>query len=171
MKKILILLLILLSSCSLKKDYYKLSIDDYNVTVGYDTSDFLDIAYDFELPEKLQANETIDDVDIYLFNQLLGVGSFTNTSNKEIDSNKAILSRITIYLNDMVGRNFKINDEQLDDSVKSNCDKYNGKYIEKNGYACILENSNTVELNVIELHGDYLNQDQDLLDHITIYVK
>ena len=171
MKKLLILLLIVLFGCTLKSDHYKLSIDDYSVTVGYDKSKFLDIAYDFELPEKLQANETINDVYIYLFDELLGVGSFTNKKNSEISSDEACLSSITVYLNDLPNRVFKINDEPLDESIKTNCEKFNGKYIEKNGYACVIENENTSELNAIELHGDYLNEDQDLLDHITIYIK
>lgn len=173
MKKLLIILLtlIFITSCSLRNDYLKLSIDDYSVTVGYDNAKFLKIAYDFELPEKLAANEVIDNVEIYLFDQLLGVASFTNPKDKEIDSDKAILTRLELYVNDMPNRTIKLNDELLDNSIKTNCDNYNGQYIEKNGYACVIENEKTNELNVAELHGDYLNIDQDELDHIVIYVK
>ena len=70
----------------------------------------------------------------------------------------------------MPERTFKLNGEQLDNSIKNNCAKYQGTYIEKNGYACVIESNESNKHNVVELYGDYLNIDQDQLDRIVIYV-
>lgn len=171
MKKFILALLLILTACSSREGYYELSIDDYSVMVGYDDAEYIDIAFDYDLKDTLQPYETVSDVDIYLFDQLLGVGEFTNNTKKEIDSNKAILTKLTVYLNDVPGRQFRINKEILNTSVKNNCEKYSGTYIEKNGYACVIQTQNKNDLNVIELYGDYLNLDQDQLDHLSIYVK
>ena len=90
---------------------------------------------------------------------------------KEISKEKAVLTKLTVYLNDLGNRQFKLNGEVLDQSVKKNCEKFSGTYIEKNGYACVIQTQNKNELNVVELYGDYLNIDQDQLDHLVIYVK
>lgn len=173
MKKIALLLLILLTGCTsaAKEDYYKLSIDGYSVTVGYDNGEFMKIAYKYDIKDELAENEVVKDVNIYLNDELLGVGDFTNYKKKAINSDKAVLTKLTLYLNDMKDRTYKLNDEPLDSSIKATCDKYNGTYIEKNGYACVIQTEVDKQLNVIELYGDYLNIDQDQLDHIVIYVE
>lgn len=170
MKKLVLLLLILLTACSQKEDYYQLSVDDYSVTVGYDDGEYMKIAYTYDIKDELEANEVVKDVNIYLNDKLLGVGEFTNSKKKTVSSDKAKLTKLTVYLNDLAGRTFKLNGEPLDSSIKANCDKYNGTYIEKNGYACVIQTEIGKELNVVELYGDYLNIDQDQLDHLTIYV-
>ena len=171
MKKWLVILItIILCGCSFRNDVYKLSIDDYVISVGYDDVEYLKVVYNFELPDIFSGNEVIDGVNMYLFDSLLGVGQFTNTSKKEIESNKAVLTKLTIYLNDLGNRKFMLNDELLDSSIKTNCDKFNGTYISKNGYACVIETNEHKKHNVIELYGDYLNMDQDQLDHMVIYV-
>lgn len=170
MKKFIQLILILFTSCALKEDYYQLSIDDYLVTVGYDDGEYMRIAYDFNIKDELEANEVIKDVNIFLNGKLLGVGEFTNRKNKAISSDKAKLTKLTVYLNDLDGRTFKLNGEPLDSSIKTTCDKYNGTYIEKNGYACVIQTEISKQLNVVELYGDYLNLNQDEIDHIVIYV-
>lgn len=171
MKKLIVILLILLTACARKEDYYQLSIDDYSVTVGYDDGKYMKIAYDYDIKDEFEANEIVKDVDIYLNDKLLGAGDFTNNKNKVISSDSAKLTKLTLYLNDLDGRTFKLNGEPLDTSIKTNCEKYNGTYIEKNGYACVIQSEIGKELNVVELYGDYLNLDQDQLDHIVIYVE
>ena len=171
MKKFLVVLLILLTACSSREGYYELSIDDYSIMVGYDDSKYIDVAFEYLMKDTLQPQETIKDVNIYLLGDLLGVGEFTNKKKKEINKDDAVLTKLTIYLNDLGNRQFKLNGEVLDKSIKNNCDKYNGTYIEKNGYACVIESQIKNDLNVVELYGDYLNIDQDQLDHIVIYVK
>ena len=171
MKKAFIILLLLLTSCAFKQDYYELTVDDYSITVGYDNSEYLKVLYDYDLIDELKPNEVIEDVNLYLLDSLFASAQFLNSKNKYISSNKARLTKIVVYINDLKGRTFKINGIQLDDSVKNNCETFNGNYINKNGRACVIENKVANELNVIELHGDYLNIDQDKLDHIIIYVK
>ena len=173
MKKILILFLsVLLCSCAFKQDFYSLGIDDYTVTVGYDDADFLSLAFDFKIKDTLEPNESVEDVELYLFNRLLGVCTLSNPQNKTIASKDAVITKLTVYLEDQKGRTFALNGEVLDSSIKATCEKYNGEYIERNGYACVIQ-SNTPDkrLNVVELYGDYLNIDQDKLDHITIYFE
>lgn len=159
-----------MTSSGLKEDYFQLSIDDYSITVGYDDGKYMKIAYDYNIKDELKPNETVKDINIFLNGQLLGVGEFTNKKNKVISSDKAKLTKITVYLNDLEGRTFKLNGEPLDSSIKKTCDKYNGTYIEKNGYACVIQSEIANQLNVVELYGDYLNLDQDELDHLVIYV-
>lgn len=173
MKKILVLLIILLtlSACAKREDYFELGIDDYSISVGYDDCEYLDIAYDFDIKEQLEENEVVEDVNIYLFDKLLGVANITNPKKKTVSYEKGIVTRLELYVNDLKGRSFKLNGQELDKSIKTNCDKFNGTYIEKNGYACVIESNVNDELNVVEMHGDYLNMDQDELDHIIIYVE
>lgn len=171
MKKFVLILLLLLTACTAKEDYYTLNIDDYSLTVGYSDAKYMSIAFEYELPSEIEAKQTIKDVDIRLNGELLGVAEFTNYKKKPISSDKAILTRIELYVNDLPGRTFKLNNEVLDSSIKNICDKYEGTYIEKNGYACIIENQIKDKLNVVELHGDYLNMDQDALDRIIIYIQ
>ena len=171
MKKAFIILLLLLTSCAFKQDYYELTVDNYSITVGYDNSEYLKVLYDYDLIDELKPNEVIEDVNLYLLDSLFASAQFSNSKNKYISSDKARLTKIVVYINDLKGRTFKINGIQLDDSVKNNCETFNGNYINKNGRACVIENKVANELNVIELHGDYLNIDQDKLDHIIIYVK
>lgn len=170
MKKLLVLLLALLTACAFRKDFFELTVDDYSITVGYDDVNYMKIAFDFDIKEELQANEVIIK-DIKLFDELLCEAEFTNTLNKTIDSKDGKLTKLTLYLNDLKNRTFKLNGEELERSVKTNCDKFEGTYIEKNGCACVIENTVNDDLNVVELHGDYLNIDQDQLDHIVIYTK
>lgn len=174
MKKVLLLLLILLLVGCTKKnpeDYYQLSIDDYLLTVGYDNVEYLRLIYDFDVPESFQANETINDIDVKLHTNFFGIISLNNATKKIIPSKQATLTKLDIYVGDLKGKHFKINNIDLDKSIKSNCDKFNGTYIEKNGYACVIQNKVEDELNVIELYGDYLNINQDELERIIIYVE
>lgn len=172
MKKIVVLLsLLLLTSCTKRDDYYKLSIDDYSISVGYDDAKYLDTAFDFELDGVLEKNEIVKDVDIYLLNEFVGNIDFYNNENKNISAYDSTIGKLTLYVKDIPERTIKINDVNLDKSIKTNCETFSGKYINKNGYACVISKPIKDKLNVIELHGDYLNEDQDLLDHITIYIK
>ncbi len=93
-----------------------------------------------------------------------------NLKDKTINSDDAIISKLTLYCLDVGDRTYKINDTVLDESVTSDCNKFNGNLIKKNGYACIIEKQDKDKMSVIELHGDILNIDQDKLDHIVIYV-
>lgn len=164
-------MLVFVSGCTKREDYYELGIDDYSIVVGYDTSSNLSSIFDYDIKDTLIENEVIDNVDMYLINNFVGVGEFSNPKSKQIDSSDTILTSLTIYLNDLPERKFRINGMVLDSSIKANCTRYNGTYIEKNGYACVIESNVNDKLNVIEMHGDYLNLDQDILDHLTIYVK
>ena len=170
MKKLLVLLLVLLTACTSREDFYELSIDDYSITVGYDNGEYLDLTFDYDVKEELNEKEVVKDVDIYLLGDLLGVGEFTNPKNKVKSYKECILSKLTLYVDDLGGRSFKLNGEQLDNSIENNCNRYQGTYIKKNGYACVIETNNKGKHNVVELYGDYLNIDQDKLDHIVIYV-
>lgn len=171
MKKLLLVFLLLLSACSFKEDYFQLSIDDYTITTGYDNGQYLDVSYDYDVKNELDANETVKNINLYLFDDLLGEIELTNYKNKSISYQDAIITKLTVYLNDLKGREFRINNNALDKSIKKNCETFNGTYIEKNGYACVIQNKVGKELNVVELYGDYLNIDQDELDHIVIYVE
>lgn len=170
MKKFICLLMIfLLCSCSNKDDFFTLAIDNYHFTIGYDDVNYLKLTFNLDIKEELNTNEKIKDIDVSFLDKLFCRVDIENNTNKQINSNNAIISKLVVYLNDIGNRTYKIDDTQLDSSVKSNCNKLNGKLIEKNGYACIIEKANNDSLSVVELHGDILNIDQDILDHIVIY--
>lgn len=160
-----------LTACSSRKDYFELAIDDYTLAVGYDDCEYLDIAYDYDIKEELDKKEVVKDVNIYLLDDLLGVADISNSKNKVISYKDGKITKLVVYVNDLKDRSFKLNGQELDRSIKTNCDSFNGTYIEKNGYACVIEKNIGKQLNVVELHGDYLNIDQDKLDHIVIYVE
>lgn len=170
-KKILLVLLLLLAGCEVKEpDYYKLSVGDFNITVGYNNGEYLKAAFDYDTVDLIEANSSAQDIDIYLINNLFGVVDLINNNTFAINPDKAIVSRLTFYVNDVTNKEIKIDDNELDTSIKTNCENFSGKYIEKNGCACVIEKMVEDKHNVIELHGDYLNLDQDQLDHLVIYV-
>lgn len=173
MKKIVVLLicLIILTGCKKREDYFELGIDDYSISVGYDDVEYLKTVFDFDIKDTFNGYEEANNVDINFIGNLFGIGNFTNFNKKEKESNEAILNKLTIYVNDLGSRIIKLNGEPLDSSIKNSCDKYGGSYIEKNGKACVIESNVNDQLNVVELYGDYLNINQDQLDHIIIYVK
>lgn len=167
----LLICIFILCGCKQKReDFFELSVDNYSITVGYDSADYLKTIFDIDLKEEFEGYEKVKDVDINLFNKQFAVGDFSNSNKKPKSSKDITLSKLTIYLNDLEGRTFKLNGEQLDTSIKNNCSKYGGTYIEKNGYACVIESNVDDKLNVVEMYGDYINIDQDQLDHITIYI-
>lgn len=173
MKKVIniLIILLLLCGCQKREDYFVLSVDGYSVAPGYDNLDYLDVVFDYNIKNSLQANEEIKNIDMYLLGDNFGVMDIINYEDKEIESSQAIISSLTIYLNDFTNRFFYLDGIKLDSSIKSNCDRFNGTYIEKNGYACVIEKNIKDKLCVCKLHGDYLNINQDELDHIIVYVK
>ena len=171
LKRIILLLSIfLLCSCSFKSDYFTLYVDDYSFTVGYDNIEYLKYTFDLDVEDTLEANQTIKDINVYSFDKLFCKVDIENLKDKTINSDDAIISKLTLYCLDVGDRTYKINDTVLDKFVTSDCDKFNGNLIKKNGYACIIEKQDKDKMSVIELHGDILNLDQDKLDHIVIYV-
>lgn len=172
MKRLLYLLFtILLCSCSFRRDYNTLYIDDYKFSIGYDDVNYLKVVFDVDIKDELEVDETVENVEVRLFNKIFCTVDISNNKDKIIDSGECIISKLTLYCLDVGNRDFKINDVWLDSSVKSNCKKLNGTYIERNGYACVVEENKNNALHVIELHGDILNMDQDKLDHIILYIK
>ena len=111
MKKIALLLLILLTGCTsaAKEDYYKLSIDGYSVTVGYDNGEFMKIAYKYDIKDELAENEVVKDVNIYLLDDLLGVADISNSKNKVISYKDGKITKLVVYVNDLKDRSFKLN--------------------------------------------------------------
>lgn len=172
MRKIIcVLFTVLLCSCSFRSDYYTLYVDDYRFTVGYDDTEYLKFAFDLEIKKELEAHEIIEDVKIKSFDKLFCTVNIENIKDKTIDSKDGIISKLVLYTADIGDREYRINKIKLDKSVKSDCSKLKGKLIEKNGYACVIEKVSKNKLNVVELHGDILNIDQDVLDHIVIYLE
>lgn len=173
MKKILLVLLLCLSlvSCKTRDDYFVLEIDDYSIAVGNDDVKFLSIAYDLDLPEKLEANQSIENIDLRIWNKRLGEVTITNIKNKEIETSKALLTNATFYLEELNGSVLKIDGIELKKSVKENCNSFNGTYIERNGYACVIEKDVGKKKNTILLFGNIYNIDQDQLDRIEISIN
>ena len=174
MKKIIsILLCLILLGCSSEKreDYYILSFDDYSVSIGYDNAEYTSLIFDYELPEVIPGFEEIKDVDVSFLGKNFGIASFINEENDEKESNEAIISSLLFYVKDIDAESIKINDIELDKSIIKNCETFNGSLIEKNGYACVIEQEVNNKDDVIILYGDILNLVQDTVDRIEIRAK
>ena len=155
MKKIIIAtLLLLLSGCSEieRKDYYNLSIDNYNFTVGFDDLDYLETTF------KLDNNE-LKLLDKHFANVEFGI----------IDE-KEVINYFRFYTKDF-GSNYKIDDIELSKSIKNNCESFAGEYIDKKVKACIIQKQVGDHTNAIILSGDILNDYSDELSKIEIYIK
>lgn len=171
MKKIvLILMMFLLCSCVSRDDYFTFGFDDYRLTPGYDKGSYLDIVFDFEKAETLAPNQTFES-NFNLLGNYAFKAELSNLNKKDINYENATLTKLTIYLKDLGNRQFSINEEPLDPSIKNNCDKYNGQYIERNGKACLIESEVKDKNNYIIMYGDILAIDQDQIDHIEIGTK
>lgn len=173
MKKILLLfiLCITLSSCSSRNNFYVLEVDDYSIAVGADDVKFLKIAFDINIPEKIEANQSLENIDLNIWNKRLGEVTISNEKKKEIDSDKALLTNATFYLEELGDSILKIDGIPLSKSVKENCNSFNGTYIERNGYACVIEKDVGKKKNTILFFGNIYNIDQDQLDRIEISIN
>ena len=171
MKKLVLLLSLLLYSCSFRNDYYTLNVDGYKFTVGYDNAEYLKTTFNLNIKDEIDVGETINDINVYAFDDYFCRVDICNNTGKVIESGKGVISKLILYCNDVGERTYAIDDVQLETSISSNCDKFNGTLIKRNGYACVIESTKSGKLNVVELHGDILAKDQDKLDHLIIYVK
>lgn len=166
-----IISILLLSSCSNRNSYYVLSFDDYSLAVGYDDVDYLKLVFTVDSDDKMQPNELRENVDVSFWNSHFAYMDIINYKNREIDIDKAIVCKADIYLSNLEMETFKINGIELSDSVKQNCELLNGELVERNGYACIISKTVDDKDNIVILHGDIFNADQDLLSRIEIHVK
>jgi len=173
MKKIFILLtcLILCSCESVKReDYYTLSFGSYSLTVGYDNVEYLDVIFDFDIKETLDINETVKDIEINTIDKSFGLVNIINKEDETIDSNKGIITSLSIYAED-INDEVKIDNIKLTDSVSENCSLFNGNMVNKNGSACIIQKEVNNENDVVILYGDILSDNQDTLKRIEIYIE
>ena len=154
MKKIIVLIvLVILIGCSTKKeDYYNFSIDNYNITIGYDDYDYLSTVFD------------IGEEEFTLVNK-----HFANYEYGIIDK-KEVITYLEFYIKDF-GSIYKIDDIELSKSIKQNCESFAGEYIDKKTKGCIIQKQVGDYTNAIILSGDILNDDLDELSKIEIYIK
>ena len=173
MKKLLTLIAIafLLTGCSQREDYYVFSFDDFTIAPGYDDAEYLRLTFDLKLPEKLQAQAKLEDIEVYFWDNYFASVDLENDSRKEINIDKAKVSRLIFYLSNYPASVYKLGDIELKSSVKENCEIFKGEYIERNGYACAFGQKVGDKENIVILYGDIFNVDQDKLDHIEIYVE
>lgn len=174
MKKLLaILLCFLLCACNSQErnDYYVISFDNYTIAVGYDNLEYLSIIFDFDYKDNLEGYEEINDIPIKFLGNYFGKVSFKNNNKKPKEASEATLTSMTFYLKDSNASSFKINDQKLDSSIIKNCETFNGELIERNGYACVIEQEVNGIDNAIIMYGDISNIVQDSLDRIEIIAK
>lgn len=168
MKKIITLFLLLcLFSCSNDNKYFSFFFDGYCINVGKDRVEDLKDSFEIDAKEQLDKKELLEDIEMKYYGRNFALISISNAHNKTISSDKAIISSFTYYFNDLPFNAYKIDGVLLSDSIKDNCDRLNGNYIQKNGYACLLVKKNSV----LTLYGDFLNINQDLLDHLQIVAQ
>jgi len=173
MKKIFVLfLLVFLCACSPKQEeYYNLSFADYDITVGYDSAEYLAIVFECEITDILQAYDSQEDIQLKYFGKDFGLASISNYAKKPVTANKAIVSSLEFYLADTGFSEFSIDGIKLDESIVKNCETFNGQLVQRNGYACVIEQTVGEQNNGIILYGNVANIEQDTLDRIEIFVK
>lgn len=174
MKRIIgiVLLVFVLCACEITRDrYYVFYFDDYNIAVGYDDVEYMRLVFEDELIDKIKKSEEVKDIDVYFWDKYFASIDVKNYSKRNIDSNKAVVTRLDFYIDNEPDRVYKIDDVVLSSSVKENCDTFKGKYFSNNGYGCVFGKRINNQDNVVILYGDYLNEDQDKLHRIEIYVK
>ena len=172
MKKILLVLsLLILCSCTNREDYYVFSFDDYSITPGYDDVSFMDIAFDLDVPESIDGYQKIKDVNMTFFGKYFGDVDLFNPTSKTIEIKDAKVTKLTLYFSQLTDYTFKIDGVDMLKSVKDNCAQFNGEYIVRNGYACVIGKKVHGRNNVIILYGDIYALDQDEVSHMDIYVE
>ncbi len=173
MKKCIFLLLcLLLCSCRPEReDYFVLDLDDYSLAPGYDNVAYLKLVFEADLPENMASEETLKEIEMTFWGDYFAEIDLYNPTEKEIPIDEAILCGLDFYLPNTGMSEFKLDGIELSSSVKENCRIFDGEYIERNGYACLITRQVDEQLNVVILHGDILNLDQDELSRIEIYVE
>ena len=174
MKKLLLLAisLLLLSGCTIEREgHYIFSFGDYTIAPGYDDVEYTRVIFDLDLPETLEAKQVLKDNKVYFWNRYLADIDIANDSEKQIVADKAKVTRFVFYLSNFPDVVYKIDDIELSSSVKENCEKFGGEYIERNGYACAFGKKTGKKNNIVILYGDIFAVDQDKLDHVEIYVE
>lgn len=172
MKKLLILLLVLMCcGCSAKReDFYVLHFDDYSLAPGYDNAEYVKLVYTFDIPETLEPGQSYE-TGLYSFGKHLGDAVFTNYTKKEISSDKAILSKLSLFFRENPYYLYSIDDYELSPYVSENNEHFNGEYIKRDGTASVFGKMVGKKKNVIILQGDIYGMDQDEIYRITISVE
>ena len=171
-KTILILIVLLLSSCGFSRNRYHIfSFDDYTIAPGFDDVGYLRLVFELDTDKTLQPNELVEDVDLYFWDKYLASVDIINRKGIEIDTDKAIVKKFDFFLANYEAQSYKLNGIDLSDSVKENCDRLDGEYISTNAPACIIVKKTEGSNKVAILHGDILAIDQDKLARVEIYVE
>ncbi|MBQ1483571.1 MAG: hypothetical protein IIZ28_08395 [Erysipelotrichaceae bacterium] len=174
MKKLLSLFLIplLLCGCTVEReDYYIFSFGDYTIAPGYDDAEYLELIFELDLPETLEPNETLEKKEVHFWGDYLADVDLSNDGKKTIPIGEAKVTRFVLYLANFPDAVYRIDGQELSPSVRENCEKFSGEYIERNGYACVFGKKSGKKKNVVILYGDLFAIDQDALDHVEIYVE
>ena len=166
-----ILSILLLSSCSNRNSYFVFSYDDYTLAVGYDDVEFLKLVFTLDSEETMQPNELRENVEVLFWERHFAYMDLINYKKKEINIDKAVVCKADIYLSNLNMSTYKLDGVELSESVKENCETFKGELIKRNGYACVIGKTIGDKENIVVLHGDIYNADQDLLTRVEIYVK
>lgn len=174
MKRIIsvILMILILCSCELTRDsYYTFYFDDYSITPGYDDMEYMRLVFNDNLPDKIDKNDYIENVDIYFWDRYFSSVDVRNYYSRKINSDKAVVTRLDFYLDNEPDRSYRIDDIELSDSITQNCEAFKGKLFENDYRGCVFGKRINDQDNVVILYADYLDLDKDKLHRIEIYVK
>ena len=142
MKKLAVILLVmLLCGCSAKReDFYSLSFDGHDISVGYDGVDLI---------------RDLKTVDAY--------GSYLNDKDEEI------LNKLVVYTDDLDDPEVTVDGYKLVKGIKETCKDLDGELIENNGFACLIGKEVKGRENYIIIYGDILDDDINRIDRIEVY--
>ena len=172
MKKLLVVLLLFICGCSSRRnEYYNFHFDDYSIVVGYDDLEYIDLVFDYEIKDELDKKEKIEKIELSFWGKYFGDIDIENESNRKVKSSKGVVKRLDIYFDNLDFEIYKIDNFELSSSIKENCDAFNGRYVNNNVPACVISKQVDDKNNIIIMHGDIFNIDQDELSRIEIYVE
>ena len=170
---ILLLILIFLFSCDRNIENVEslyLKFDNFIIDLGNEKAiDLIEDGFEIDVYEELTISKEIIINDIYYNYRNIGDMGFSGFS-EELIFNESYLSYLNIYIYSLPS-DIYLDDYLLTENIKDDCDYLKGKYIDKNGKACLLnKNLDNKEISII-FEGDISDINQDKLDRIEIFIE
>ena len=127
--------------------------------------------FDVYGPETIGANQTVEDVEMYFWDKYFATVDITNPKSKDLDGNKAVVTKLDFYLVNHQAETYMLNGVVLSDSVKESCQLLEGEYFDNYAPSCVIVRKADGKHIIAELHGDILAINQDKLSRVLIYVE
>ena len=173
MKRLLLVIVLLLCSCHRQvpiDEHIYLRFDNFEIDLGKEkASDLIADGFYIDVEDETIIKDEIIYNDVYYNYRNIGDMGFSSFGDG-VEFNDSYLSYLNIYIYSLPS-NIYLDDYLLIENIKDDCDYLKGKYIEKNGKACLLnKNLDNKEVSIV-FQGDISDINQDKLDRIEIFIS